>query len=94
MVVNVDVASSGINGVREAWESQRKNYTAEFFEADPCDVSCFFTLIFFRIMNSCCLKLIIFNFFFVCSLVICISFAKCLWYLRIRKSGNKIWMCV
>ncbi|XVE68690.1 hypothetical protein DITRI_Ditri09bG0089100 [Diplodiscus trichospermus] len=31
-----DVMSSGINEVREAWESQRKSFTAEFFEADPC----------------------------------------------------------
>ncbi|XP_039023437.1 mRNA cap guanine-N7 methyltransferase 2-like isoform X1 [Hibiscus syriacus] len=31
-----DVVSSGINEVREAWESQRKNFTSEFFEADPC----------------------------------------------------------
>jgi mRNA (guanine-N7-)-methyltransferase len=27
--------SSGISSVREAWESQRKNYDVEFFEADP-----------------------------------------------------------
>ncbi|KAK8340340.1 hypothetical protein V6Z12_A08G096200 [Gossypium hirsutum] len=31
-----DVVSSGINEVREAWESQRKSFTSEFFEADPC----------------------------------------------------------
>ncbi|PPD80818.1 hypothetical protein GOBAR_DD22266 [Gossypium barbadense] len=32
----IDVLSSGINEVREAWESQRKSFTSEFFEADPC----------------------------------------------------------
>ncbi|KHG12995.1 hypothetical protein F383_17234 [Gossypium arboreum] len=31
-----NVVSSGINEVREAWESQRKSFTSEFFEADPC----------------------------------------------------------
>ncbi|TYG51372.1 mRNA cap guanine-N7 methyltransferase 2 [Gossypium raimondii] len=34
--VGIDVVSSGINEVREAWESQRKSFTSEFFEADPC----------------------------------------------------------
>ncbi|KAK5811527.1 hypothetical protein PVK06_026867 [Gossypium arboreum] len=34
--VMIDVVSSGINEVREAWESQRKSFTSEFFEADPC----------------------------------------------------------
>ncbi|KAK8275576.1 hypothetical protein V6Z12_D10G145400 [Gossypium hirsutum] len=33
--VGIDV-SSRINEVREAWESQRKSFTSEFFEADPC----------------------------------------------------------
>ncbi|XP_010426835.1 PREDICTED: mRNA cap guanine-N7 methyltransferase 2-like isoform X2 [Camelina sativa] len=31
----IGIASSGISYVREAWESQRKNYDVEFFEADP-----------------------------------------------------------
>ncbi|MFQ6622078.1 hypothetical protein Gotur_002405, partial [Gossypium turneri] len=34
--------SFGINEVREAWESQRKSFTSEFFEADPCTVSFFY----------------------------------------------------
>ncbi|KAL4291170.1 hypothetical protein GQ457_14G022120 [Hibiscus cannabinus] len=34
--VGIDVVSSGINEVKEAWESQRKSFTFEFFEADPC----------------------------------------------------------
>ncbi|XP_010529027.1 PREDICTED: mRNA cap guanine-N7 methyltransferase 2 [Tarenaya hassleriana] len=34
--IGIDVSSSGIVAVREAWESQRKNYPVEFFEADPC----------------------------------------------------------
>ncbi|KAA8539209.1 hypothetical protein F0562_025901 [Nyssa sinensis] len=34
--IGIDVASSGIGEVREAWESQRKTYTSEFFEHDPC----------------------------------------------------------
>ncbi|MFQ6622079.1 hypothetical protein Gotur_002405 [Gossypium turneri] len=39
--VMIDV-SFGINEVREAWESQRKSFTSEFFEADPCTVSFFY----------------------------------------------------
>lgn len=35
----LDVSTSGINQRREAWESQRKTYTADFFELDPCMVS-------------------------------------------------------
>jgi mRNA (guanine-N7-)-methyltransferase len=34
--------SSGISSVREAWESQRKNYDVEFFEADPSKARPFF----------------------------------------------------
>ncbi|XP_037495049.1 mRNA cap guanine-N7 methyltransferase 2 isoform X3 [Jatropha curcas] len=34
--IGIDVSSFGINEIREAWESQRKSYTTEFFEADPC----------------------------------------------------------
>ncbi|XVE75503.1 hypothetical protein DITRI_Ditri12bG0098700 [Diplodiscus trichospermus] len=34
--IGIDVLSSGINEVRAAWESHRKGFTAEFFEADPC----------------------------------------------------------
>ncbi|EOA24295.1 hypothetical protein CARUB_v10017536mg [Capsella rubella] len=33
--IGIDTSSSGISSVREAWESQRKNYDVEFFEADP-----------------------------------------------------------
>ncbi|KAK4385608.1 cap guanine-N7 methyltransferase 2 [Sesamum angolense] len=32
----VDVATSGVSEVREAWESRRKAYTSEFLEFDPC----------------------------------------------------------
>ncbi|GLT88792.1 hypothetical protein SLE2022_068010 [Rubroshorea leprosula] len=35
--IGIDVSSSGISEIRSAWESQRKNFTAEFFEADPCN---------------------------------------------------------
>lgn len=35
--IGIDVSSTGISEVRGAWESQRKNFTAEFFEADPCN---------------------------------------------------------
>ncbi|PWA42785.1 mRNA (guanine-N(7))-methyltransferase domain-containing protein [Artemisia annua] len=31
-----DEVSSGVSEVREAWESQRKIYTSEFYELDPC----------------------------------------------------------
>ncbi|KAK2634168.1 hypothetical protein Ddye_028960 [Dipteronia dyeriana] len=34
--IGIDVSNSGISEIREAWESQRKNYNAEFFDADPC----------------------------------------------------------
>ncbi|TYG71007.1 hypothetical protein ES288_D05G360500v1 [Gossypium darwinii] len=34
--------SSGINEVREAWESQCKSFTYKFFEADPCTMSFFY----------------------------------------------------
>ncbi|CAL5363408.1 unnamed protein product [Camellia sinensis] len=34
--IAIDVAQSGISQVQEAWESQRKAYTSEFFELDPC----------------------------------------------------------
>ncbi|CAH8385243.1 unnamed protein product [Eruca vesicaria subsp. sativa] len=31
----LDTSCSGISWVQEAWESQRKSYNVEFFEADP-----------------------------------------------------------
>ncbi|XP_059457325.1 mRNA cap guanine-N7 methyltransferase 2 [Corylus avellana] len=34
--MGIDVSSSGITQIREAWQSLRKAYTAEFFELDPC----------------------------------------------------------
>ncbi|PON54391.1 mRNA (guanine-N(7))-methyltransferase domain containing protein [Trema orientale] len=34
--IGIDVSSSGISQRKEAWESQRKVYAAEFFEVDPC----------------------------------------------------------
>ncbi|XP_047340931.1 mRNA cap guanine-N7 methyltransferase 2 [Impatiens glandulifera] len=34
--IGIDVTSSGISQVREAWESRRKTYTSEFLELDPC----------------------------------------------------------
>ncbi|XP_022860479.1 mRNA cap guanine-N7 methyltransferase 2 isoform X3 [Olea europaea var. sylvestris] len=34
--IGIDVATTGLNEVKEAWESQRKAYTSEFFELDPC----------------------------------------------------------
>ncbi|KAL5735108.1 hypothetical protein ACOSP7_032969 [Xanthoceras sorbifolium] len=34
--IGIDVSNSGISEIREAWESQRKNYNADFFNADPC----------------------------------------------------------
>ncbi|XP_050387763.1 mRNA cap guanine-N7 methyltransferase 2 [Argentina anserina] len=34
--IGIDVSTSGISQKREAWESQRKGYTADFFELDPC----------------------------------------------------------
>lgn len=34
--IGIDVGTSGISQVREAWESQRKSYTSDFFELDPC----------------------------------------------------------
>uniref|UniRef100_A0A9I9EI16 Uncharacterized protein n=1 Tax=Cucumis melo TaxID=3656 RepID=A0A9I9EI16_CUCME len=33
---SLDESTSGIGQMREAWESQKKAYTAEFFEVDPC----------------------------------------------------------
>ncbi|GAB4855030.1 hypothetical protein Ancab_023616 [Ancistrocladus abbreviatus] len=33
--IGIDVKTAGINQVREAWESQRKAYTSQFFELDP-----------------------------------------------------------
>ncbi|MFQ6640696.1 hypothetical protein Gotur_014513 [Gossypium turneri] len=39
---NWNDVSSGINEVREAWESQCKSFTSKFFEADPCTVSFFY----------------------------------------------------
>ncbi|KAM7463838.1 hypothetical protein LguiA_031959 [Lonicera macranthoides] len=33
--IGIDVGASGVNEVREAWESQRKTYTSDFFELDP-----------------------------------------------------------
>ncbi|GMG99458.1 hypothetical protein Nepgr_001298 [Nepenthes gracilis] len=37
--IGIDVKTSGIAQVREAWESMRKGYTSEFFELDPCTES-------------------------------------------------------
>ncbi|CAI9091249.1 OLC1v1026218C1 [Oldenlandia corymbosa var. corymbosa] len=34
--IGIDVATSGVSEVREAWGSQRKSYTSQFFELDPC----------------------------------------------------------
>ncbi|KAL3626681.1 hypothetical protein CASFOL_029453 [Castilleja foliolosa] len=34
--IGIDVATSGVSEVREAWESRRKSYTSEFLEFDPC----------------------------------------------------------
>ncbi|XP_020213823.1 mRNA cap guanine-N7 methyltransferase 2 isoform X1 [Cajanus cajan] len=34
--IGIDASSSGIEQMREAWESHRKSYTAEFFQVDPC----------------------------------------------------------
>ncbi|GAB2276847.1 hypothetical protein Dimus_011558 [Dionaea muscipula] len=34
--IGIDVETSGITQTREAWESQRKAYTSDFFELDPC----------------------------------------------------------
>ncbi|ERN13244.1 mRNA cap guanine-N7 methyltransferase 2 isoform X1 [Amborella trichopoda] len=34
--IGIDASSSGINEAREMWESQRRPYTAEFCELDPC----------------------------------------------------------
>ncbi|KAL3838230.1 hypothetical protein ACJIZ3_022821 [Penstemon smallii] len=34
--IGIDVATSGVCEVREAWESRRKGYTSEFLEFDPC----------------------------------------------------------
>ncbi|KAK6933487.1 mRNA (guanine-N(7))-methyltransferase domain [Dillenia turbinata] len=34
--IGIDVTASGISDVREMLESQRKAYTSEFFELDPC----------------------------------------------------------
>lgn len=50
VVVYIDASSSGINQRKEAWESQRKAYTAEFFEVDPCMVS---LSLLFKISGQC-----------------------------------------
>ncbi|XP_058087610.1 mRNA cap guanine-N7 methyltransferase 2 isoform X3 [Magnolia sinica] len=34
--IGIDASSSGISEAREMWESQRKPYTADFCELDPC----------------------------------------------------------
>ncbi|XP_027368070.1 mRNA cap guanine-N7 methyltransferase 2 isoform X1 [Abrus precatorius] len=34
--IGIDASSSGVDQMREAWESHRKSYTAEFFDVDPC----------------------------------------------------------
>ncbi|XP_027104858.1 mRNA cap guanine-N7 methyltransferase 2 isoform X2 [Coffea eugenioides] len=34
--IGIDVGTSGVGEVREAWESQRKSYTSDFFELEPC----------------------------------------------------------
>lgn len=33
--IGIDVSSSGIDQIRQAWESNRKSYTADFFHLDP-----------------------------------------------------------
>ncbi|XP_068482872.1 mRNA cap guanine-N7 methyltransferase 2 isoform X1 [Phaseolus vulgaris] len=33
--IGIDASSSGIEQMREAWESHRKSYTAQFFQVDP-----------------------------------------------------------
>ncbi|KAM7263470.1 hypothetical protein ACFE04_001153 [Oxalis oulophora] len=33
--IGIDASSSGIDEIKEGWESHKKNYTAEFFQADP-----------------------------------------------------------
>ncbi|KAL5075541.1 hypothetical protein RYX36_014525 [Vicia faba] len=33
--IGIDVSSSGIHQIRQAWESNRKSYTADFFQLDP-----------------------------------------------------------
>ena len=50
-VVIVDVSSSRISQIKEAWESQRKAYTTEFFEVDPCMVSRFFVFLFLYLVS-------------------------------------------
>ena len=52
----VDGSSSGVDRMREAWESQRKSFTAEFFEVDPCTVSFFF--FFFFLYTVICLPMV------------------------------------
>lgn len=39
LVVAADASSSGIEQMREAWESHRKSYTAQFFQVDPSVVT-------------------------------------------------------
>ncbi|CAK7325333.1 unnamed protein product [Dovyalis caffra] len=34
--IGIDVESSGISEIKETWENLKKNYTADFFQADPC----------------------------------------------------------
>ncbi|KZV55301.1 Dihydrolipoamide acetyltransferase component of pyruvate dehydrogenase isoform 1 [Dorcoceras hygrometricum] len=34
--IGIDVVTTGVSEVREAWESRRKTYTFEFLELDPC----------------------------------------------------------
>ncbi|GAU35650.1 hypothetical protein TSUD_394900 [Trifolium subterraneum] len=33
--IGIDVSSSGIDQIRQAWESNRKSYSADFFQLDP-----------------------------------------------------------
>lgn len=33
--IGIDVVASGVDEIREAWESQRKSYTSQFFVIDP-----------------------------------------------------------
>ncbi|KAL9259850.1 mRNA cap guanine-N7 methyltransferase 2-like protein [Drosera capensis] len=34
--IGIDVGTSGIGQIREAWESLRKEFASEFYEIDPC----------------------------------------------------------
>nr|XP_025665446.1 mRNA cap guanine-N7 methyltransferase 2 isoform X3 [Arachis hypogaea] len=34
--IGIDASSSSLDNLREAWDSHRKSFTAEFFDLDPC----------------------------------------------------------